>query len=437
MKRPPVPPVKPPSLVLPNEFLEPWNNPSTSEISSNAVLSPAEADSINGMTLETSRRLTAAVTNLAAFFSSDPEFADIVKPYVADVVSIQNAPVSAKVPVVPGSMLRMGAASVIDAIDEQTAGEHTKENATGVGRAVTRNPQATTTSLPTKAVASPSESLTQPVTGAVVQPNVNASAEATRTGDARLPSDRDTDRSIEAAVRNADPSFAAQRGELQAGGSQRSGDGSGNGTNSGTDSGTDSGTESGEQLDGSARSTNIEGAAIPKRQQGALPVVPFNRRLETNGVDQTRLLETEFSANTRAYAGADPNWIMPLTIGAPRMSTDGGASPPPMQASDDTEDAKQASQKAPSADLVTARLATPLIMIQPAPARRSPRLRRRHRLAARLFRRLFSVRQHYDAPSIKTNFSLSDPRLTRVVECAACWVGSDSNRREQWRLALH
>ena len=170
--------------------------------------------------------------------------------------------------------------------------------------------------------------------------------------------------------------------------------------------------------------TDAGGPGIASMHQGYLPIPPFNRRLETNGVDQRLFLDLAFSSSTHAYSGHDGHGVIQsLTIGAPRMSTDAGSSPSRSRTKDE-DNTDSADEPVPSGKV--ARAATPLIILPPA---RSPVMRRRRA-------RSVARRKHPAArvPCMTTPTSvffslLSDLRHPGVVECAACWVRPDTGRR--------
>ena len=222
-------------------------------------------------------------------------------------------------------------------------------------------------------------------------------------------------RNLQDADRVDNPLYAARSSDRRVDEQQREGDSSG------------SGADSDNRQDSGGGWNDSEGAASPARQQGAFPLVPFNRRLETNGVDPTTLLAAEFSTQSHAYGGHDPvNWIVPMTIGAPRMSTDGGASPLPIVV---TEEELQSDEDAQPALPVPPKLAAPLILIPPAPARRRPALRRRRVRIAGRYKRFPWIEARYRVSRRLPDSLLSDPRCISVVERAACWVVRGSNRR--------
>lgn len=486
MKIPAVPPVRPAALVRPNQEIETW---SPINIGASTGLTPAQASSIDGMTLETSRRLTAAVTNLAAFLSSDPEFADIVNAQADSVTPVSAASTSpasstatahsasdtaqaigkaqttdgtgaARTTRTPVATASNGAAGMSDEVDASRSSNPTR----GAGAPGNSDPADTFSASDASASGSRAQtaraSTTSRATGSTEATGPADSTSATETADANnlngaardfvipdaaedepaggpdtayIPSpneSREGDDALDAGATIAEPSgkhqnaasaedqpFAALSNDTQIDQTQRGGDSSAGGVGD-------------ECQDCGGGWNDIEGAAIAIRQQGALPLVPFNRRLETNGVDQTALLAGEFSAPSHAYGGHDLiNWIVPLTIGAPRMSTDGGASPPPIFAAEEEAQSDDGAQPALS---VSPRPAAPFILMSPAPARSRPKLRRRQVRIAGRHQRMPWIGARYRAPRMLTDSFLSDLRCIGVVECAACWVVRGSDRREQF-----
>lgn len=398
------------------------------DIDSSTGLSPAETHSIDGMTLETSQRLTAAVSKLAAYFASNPEYAALISAPAAEGPST--------VPAVPDLTRSLASARQASppATDEPSSGpslDRTFPPVTSSSKA----PLALPAALSTRPSTDAREEATDAASGATAPAGeplagigpANAGARVTR--DDASPDDvaalADLRRAGPDGARGADPLLAMDTNELQVGRQGQDGD-------------TGSGGEGSEQqAERGTATSDIEGAPVARRQQGALPLVPFNRRLETNGVDPTSALETAFLTSSHAYGGHDSvNRIMSLTIGAPRMSTDGGSSPLPMTAENKNAQAETPEELA-AALPAGARLAAPLVVMPAASnesAYRAWLLRRRRRLrAAGYGQRPSSIRPHPRSPRIATNSCLSDPRNTGRVECAVCWVGAGSDRRGQRR----
>ena len=421
------------------------------DIAKSAGLSPEETDSINGMTLETSRRLTAAVSNLADFFSNDPEFAAIVNPEAGTgaLAATQTANasieagrlVAASVDVVatvldvgllaPAGIAAEGKQRVIDQPGNALVDKEVVRNpstfvanaSNGVKNSAQPGMDEIAPSVQFAAVGTTNAAAGS--TTSMVDVGPNPAAPSSRSvsdlrGQQALGSTLDDvvsvfDRGGLLQDNSHGPNFlyTGQSSDLQVINNQREGQTAGDSIEA--------------QKERGAVSTGVEGAIIPTRQQRDLPLIPYNRRLETNGVDRTTLLDAEYLGETNAYAGHDASdWIKPSAIGAARMSTDGGTSPPPMFFSSDEE---PAIDETPSALLITARVVTPLVVLPPVAVQRTQGRRGRHARLTALYRQFHSIRPWRQAPLIAINFFSSGPRSISAVECAVCWVDADSHRR--------
>ena len=415
MKIPAVPLVRPATLVKPTEEFDSWSMPDYE-----TGLTSAETMSIDGMTLETSRRLTAAVSNLAAFFSRDPQFSAVVNLSGDGDQSAMSIP-ELSAPLVQSIQRRTGASAANGTADlsvEPSSGPAFLTAARAGNPLLTKPVSVVEISAAPVALPNGSVFAVDVVPDAATQMLQRTQAVPPVIDELDpIASAIDNLRTIRNDNQIAEPIAAQVINDIQINGNQRESEATGDGE--GGDEQQDRDTGPGE----------IDGSTILQREQGNLPLVPFNRRLETNGVDQRLFLEAAFLSGAHAYGGHDANnWIVPLTIGSPRMSTDGGASPLPMSLGGD----EQAPVEPFEASLLlpaTARGAAPLAILAPARAVRPTWRRRRFFWTTTQFQRFFSARHLYKMPLRLTNFSLSDPRSIGVVERAVCWVDADPARR--------
>lgn len=392
------------------------------------------------MTLETARRLVAAVANLAAFLKNDPEFSDVLGAD-ADAANVNAERGSISDTESPSIRMDSADASSLPAANRQTTvsvGTHVQH--------VTMHKGAQQVSVTITVVEESSgeeyviESSTGSVDSAVADTILNASpadeaadavlatigSSATLSTKSFVPPSSEGVRLLlsdsAASLMLVQPVAQFQYDTAMpqvltyglpalqintADSRSQSGD-------------SDNGQNNQEEQGATAQATDSLAIALPVRTQGYLPAPPFNRRLETNGVDELLIMERVFSTASNAYAGRD-GYAVIQPISAPHMRTDGGAALPPESQPEETVGETN--------DKPVRFSRAPVIIVIPQPEPSPPiKWRRRTRVAVR--------HEHLHVRPVRiqarTNFSspsTSDPCSIGGVECAVCWVAEDTARR--------